>query len=372
MAEAKKKPIYESQESLYRKAMAKLDQDPLIVQDSYRTDNYRLAAKMFAEVGDYLDAQERAQECEKKAVQSKADEIEHKYQTALLRLKDAKDEDLWVKMEKSFAELGDYKDSREYHKKCEDKLKGYARASVRHRGIFLGVTAAVLVGVVAGFTTGFFRYSLAYAYEKAGMYRQAQTIFEGLDGLMGSESHIDFNRIARLKTAKKNDIVELGGYDWKVMKKDGNVLHVIAANIKSGDDFYEVSFNEKDGSVTWEDSSLRAWLNGEILEHFTEEERSLLLAQTSTASANEAYGTSYDEETEDYLTILSAEECDTYMSTLKTLSKNYWLRTPGNSDDTVAYMTQSPEIIEYGVPATETLMVRPVMMVDLDSLTEEE
>ena len=66
--DAKKKPIYESQESLYQKAVRKMQADRLIVQYAYKIDNYKLAAAMFDEVGDYMDAPALAKKCRELAV----------------------------------------------------------------------------------------------------------------------------------------------------------------------------------------------------------------------------------------------------------------------------------------------------------------
>ena len=89
MAAAKdNKIIYASQVQLYEKAVQKMNADAVIVQHAYKADNYRIAAAMFDEVGDYLDAKELAERCRTLAEETKADELETAYRRCADRMND--------------------------------------------------------------------------------------------------------------------------------------------------------------------------------------------------------------------------------------------------------------------------------------------
>ena len=80
-----KAPIYESQESLYEKAVKKMNADKLIVQYAFKIDNYLKAAAMFDEVGDYLDAPEKAELCRELARKAEIEEKNSRYRKLLIR-----------------------------------------------------------------------------------------------------------------------------------------------------------------------------------------------------------------------------------------------------------------------------------------------
>ena len=64
-----------------------------------------------------------------------------------------------------------------------------------------------------------------------------------------------------IKSAKKADIVTYGNYDWKVLAvKEQKVLLVC-------NEFVEIKkFDESGKKVTWEDSTIRKWLNSDFYE----------------------------------------------------------------------------------------------------------
>lgn len=172
---------------------------------------------------------------------------------------------------------------------------------------------------------------------------------------------------AALAKTKVGSDLKFGQYKWKVLeRKDGNV-RLIAADIGSSHLFYRVVFNRLPEETTWESSSLRAWLNTEILEEiFTDNQRDRLMLQVSESSENSRYGTKYAGETEDYLTILSAEdiESERYAQSINELGHDYWLRTPGSTMESASYLNSDHEIRYYGVPVNdESMMVRPVILV---------
>ena len=65
--------------------------------------------------------------------------------------------------------------------------------------------------------------------------------------------------------------------------------------------------------VTWADSDIRVWLNGDFLnEAFTEEERNEILLSEIATPDNSTYGTSGGLDTEDWVFFLSIDETEQY------------------------------------------------------------
>ena len=134
MSEKKEKAhtmVYETQESLYEKALSKMNKDQLIVQYAYKVENYRKAAEMFREVGDYADAAELAMRCDELAQKAKEDEKQHRYDTAVYHKENAKSLKGYEKAAKLFEEIGDYKDSKNQADEC-----GQRAEQIRKRNLY--------------------------------------------------------------------------------------------------------------------------------------------------------------------------------------------------------------------------------------------
>ena len=367
------KVIYASQAQLYEMAVQKMNADEVIVQHSYKAENYSIAAAMFDEVGDYLDAKELAERCRQLEKETRADEKETAYERCVDRMKDPgvfTDVDKLRKLVGQLEALDGYRDSGEMLKSSRDILrKMELRGKIKVNSI-LGCLAAIVILIVVGLHTGYIKYYAGVMIQKYGKYEQAEKIFRSMPGFKDADEYVRQADLRKLKKAKIKETVNYGGLKWKVMDKDEDTLTLIAIEINEGHIFYNVPFSEEPGNTTWEDSSIRKWLNEEVYEtQFTEEERSHMLLQTSEDSENPEYGTVY-EGTEDYLTILSVEEAETYQDILKTLSLEFWVRTPGDGmDRTVCYSGEYHDLRMSGIPSdTVTVTARPVIRLDRSSL----
>ena len=370
-----KKPIYESQESLYKKALQKMHADKLIVQYAYKIDNYKLAAQMFEEVGDFQDAPELAKQCRKLAEEAVKEAEESLYQKAKRHMEDGSltEIDKCGKQIELLKKLGDYKDSRELLAKCQETQHRLERKSAWRRRLVAGLLAGFVILCAAFIFSGLFKYVLGLGYLKTGYYAEAQAVFESMPGYLSADSYGRTARYAHVASSKTGNVITYGKYHWKVLSKKNGVLTLIAADITPDSPFYAVPFNEEQEAVSWAESSLRTWLNGPVYEEaFDDFERSHLLLQTCGGSENEEYGSAWSEETQDYLTILSVQETGEYMKQLQTLGLNYWLRTPGASEDCAAFMSADHVVRTFGYPVSDTrTAVRPVIQIDTAGLTEE-
>ena len=369
-----KKPVYETQESLYQKAMAKLAADDLIVQPAYKISNYKTAAAMFAEVGDYLDAPEKAAWCNEAA--GKAQELarEAKYHAAAYRMEMAQTAGEWEHLAKEFEQLKDYRDAAQKATLCRDREHKLERKQKSVMSCVLAVLAALIVAAGAAHYTGFFRYVKGRFWLQAGSYETAGQLFEGMPGFLDSDRLAEKCLLLKLRKTKIGADVSFGTCKWKILDREKGQVRLIASDIGSEHLFHAAAFHKTREAVSWETSSLREWLNTEVLETiFTDAQREMLVLQESGPSENALYGTSYPQKTQDYLTLLSAEEIESgkYAQGIGELGHDYWLRTPGNAMDCVAYMNSDHVIRAYGVPADDAdMMVRPVILVRYGTETD--
>lgn len=105
------------------------------------------------------------------------------------------------------------------------------------------------------------------------------------------------------------DLVELGTYNgkpivWRVLNADGDDVYLLSEKVLD-----ERKYTEEGKSVTWKESTLRNWLNGEFYEAaFSETERAGIKKYKYENKDHPWYGTEGGENTEDYVTLLSLED----------------------------------------------------------------
>ncbi len=374
MAQKENKPIYASQKQLYEMAVQKRSADAVIVQHAYKIDNYNIAASMFDEVGDYLDAKEQAQQCRELAEKTREEETEAAYRRAVERFEAGSTWQDMTKVTKLAAQLeglGSYKDAPRMLEHCNDIIR---KDHKKHRiklGCVLGILAAIIASVYIGIQTGYIRYAAGVVMMKYGKYSQAESIFRSMPGYRDSDAYVSQNERRKLLAAKEGDTVTFGEFKWVALdvdQEDGTLLLMGVEGKKYGTS--NIRYHDRAGEVTWEDSSLRKWLNSEVLEGaFTEDERACMVQQENAPSENAEYGTGYAEQTEEYISILSAEECADYSEHIETMSVDFWLRTPGGTLSEAAFYDGASHSIKYfGYPVTEEITIRPTIRIDRSGL----
>ena len=363
-----------SAEDAYEKAMEHLKADELAVQYRYRSSNLRTAAEFFELAGDYQDASQHAALCREMAEKAEEEGKADVCRAVREREKIAKKDDEWASMQKDLEKLGDYPAAKEELKKVLQVRRKKARKSKVIRSIVLAVIILAAAGIPVGIHNGFFKYMMGWIYSKADMYSMAEAAYRKAHGFADSGEKLKAERLRHLDAAEVGDDVPYGDYTWKILSREDGKIVMIASALKEDSDFYGQPFNKDDADVTWEDSTLRSWLNGEIYEDgFADYEKEHMLLQTAEESGNQEYGTKYESAGGDYLTILSAEETDGYKDEIGSLSGTWWLRTPGNAEDTAAVMSADHTVLYYGYPVDYTeLYVRPVITIEDGWMEEEE
>ncbi|MBN2558799.1 MAG: hypothetical protein JXB33_08610 [Clostridia bacterium] len=198
---------------------------------------------------------------------------------------------------------------------------------------------------------------------------------------------------ASLSGAKAGDIVYLGIYEqdgkeengkekigWLVLKEeDGRLLLISEYGLEC------IPYNKLYGDVTWENCSLRYWLNNDFYnETFSPSEKELIVQVLLDNDDNPTYGTEGGIETKDNVFLLSIEEANIYFPddverrakiTPYVIGNGcyhivdneawWWLRSPGNYPTCAAKVRPDGIIHEAGYYATETYTdaVRPAIWI---------
>ena len=197
---------------------------------------------------------------------------------------------------------------------------------------------------------------------------------------------------------KKGDTITLGHYpqtadgeekpiEWEVLSIDGEKALLLS---KTALDV--IPYNEEYEDITWEECTLRKWMNETFYEGaFTESERDAILTTKLENADNESYGTKGGNPTEDKVFCLSLDEVNQYcendkerqriasayaMTKTPWTSDNYgdaifwWLRSPGDISAHTSAMLPSGEKSVRGYSVHDRVVcVCPALYVDLAKLS---
>lgn len=98
-------------------------------------------------------------------------------------------------------------------------------------------------------------------------------------------SDLNAGQIVTFGRYHKKDVMTVEALEWRVLEvEDGKALLVTEQGIDCQ------TYNNEGTSITWENCSLREWLNSELIEElFTEEELSLIPFTSVTNTDNPHY-----------------------------------------------------------------------------------
>ena len=179
--------------------------------------------------------------------------------------------------------------------------------------------------------------------------------------------------------------------EWLVLAKENNKILVISDKALDCQ-----RYNKIHKEITWEQCSLRKWLNDSFLNAaFSEEERALIQSSTVSADKNPQYQyRNPGNATTDKVFLLSINEVYKYFSDInalecsptayakaqgaKTSTYNgvdtcaWWLRSPGSNQSFATSVDYSGSVESRGYSVSSFVFsVRPALWIDLDSMKNE-
>ncbi|MCD7890247.1 MAG: DUF6273 domain-containing protein [Ruminococcus sp.] len=162
------------------------------------------------------------------------------------------------------------------------------------------------------------------------------------------------------ESAKGGDVIEFGGYSWIVLDKTEDTMLIITE-----DTIEAKAYNLDYDGVTWEECTLRTYLNGTFYDSFSEEEQMMIAETKSTNFDNSKYGTDGGNDTTDKIFLLSLDEAEEYMTEDERKAKGlWWLRSPGGTQHRAVGVCTGGDIYTLGGVVNSLFGVRPALWLE--------
>ncbi len=203
----------------------------------------------------------------------------------------------------------------------------------------------------------------------------------------------------KARFAEEGDSITFGKYqftskeqtapiEWKVLKVQGKKKLVISEYALDC-----LPYNKEYKDITWENCTLRSWLNNDFYNTaFSEDEKKAIVQTNVTADKNPQYSTNPGNNTKDNVFLLSISEAEKYFTnndarrcvpTEYAKAKGaytsdqfpvggkatccWWLRSPGFNQDTAACVSDVGSVYYYGYNAhIAYYCVRPALWINLE------
>ena len=194
------------------------------------------------------------------------------------------------------------------------------------------------------------QYEEAEKLFNAGKYDEALNAYTTLGDYKDSKLRVEqiYNRLS------EGDILYFGTYNgkpiaWKILKTEDDKMLLITK-----EPIAEKPFHDEIKKVTWETSSLRAWLNEEFLKSFSETQQDQILATNTGSVEDKIFLFSLDE----MVDLVKSEKI-----TFKTTDE-WWTRS--SSEDGIMYASSKGLVKAAGDQVVRDKGVRPAIWISLD------
>ncbi len=287
---------------------------------------------------------------------------------------------------------------------------GGVRALGRSKTVRIGAVLLVLslVAVLTIVVRNAVRYREAVALDEAGDAQGAYEIFHALggysDAAQRAQALVEADPALPYRSASKGDTVSFGVYEqdgdadngpepiqWVVLDKIDGRLLLLSADILEARQYHHVPFEE----VTWENSDLRAWMNGDFYEGaFTPVQRGLIETVHNKNADQSITGASGGAATDDRVFALSETEAVIYFNTAAARSDigaalasqhaaagplsvsedgaaDWWLRSPGTYGFATQFVDASGTPSLSGANVDLQYGVRPALWINVAGAGEE-
>jgi hypothetical protein len=233
---------------------------------------------------------------------------------------------------------------------------------------------------------------------ETGKYEEAIEEFQQLNGYKDSANKIsECYLLGGMKVANVGDNVFFGTYEqdhnisngkenveWIVLEKNDDRVLLISKNALDCK-----KYNTSNTDVTWENCTLRKWLNTDFIdETFSVEEKSKIYTVTVSVDKNPEYSTNPGKATQDQVFLLSIDEVNRYFisdsarqckptddlvrrgAVVNIDNGNcwWWLRSPGSNQNLVAGVKSDGTIDGFGASVnSSSATIRPAMWIDINA-----
>ena len=265
-----------------------------------------------------------------------------------------------------------------------------------------------LVAVLTIVVRNAVRYREAVALDEAGDTQGAYELFHALggygDAAQRAQALVEADPALPYRSASKGDTVSFGSYEqdgnadngpepilWIVLDNIDGQLLLLSADVLEARQYHHVPFEE----VTWENSDLRAWMNGDFYEGaFTPVQRGLIETVHNENADQSITGASGGAATDDRVFALSETESVIYFNTPAARSHiggarasphaaagprsvrvegtaDWWLRSPGTYGFATQFVDASGTPSLSGANVDLQYGVRPALWINVAGAGEE-
>ena len=158
-----------------------------------------------------------------------------------------------------------------------------------------------------------------------------------------------------------------GDERWRALEVDREAETAILIAEES---VCDKAYHDKTENVTWEQCSLRKWLNGEYYEKtFSEEEKAAIQECELKNPDNPKYGTKGGNDTRDRVFLLSIDEAERYFKDDmdRATGSWWWLRSPGGEQNYASIVLRDGVLGSYTSAGIHKITVRPAFRINLKS-----
>lgn len=364
-------------------------------------DEFKAAASKFDSIAGFKDSESLAEQCRENAETARKNAI---YYNAVSLMK-------WSWSVQSaveeFEKIPDWKDSAAQIENCKLKIEEERMAEEKRKKKMIKIAkigtpilCACIAFVIVLTTVIIPKQKLhkAMSLIDSGDYEAAYLLLDGLEYKDSSEK-LQSIKLYYLSKASVGDNIFFGSYEqdgdtsngkedieWLVLAKENGKLLVISK--------YALDcqpYNSSDTDTTWEECSLRAWMNDDFLNNaFSADEQSKIVATNVSADKNPKYSTDPGNATTDKIFLLSFKEAEKYFSSDSArqckpteyaiangayVNDNngdcwWWLRSPGTNQGSAASVSiygSVGYISDHVSVTSDGVCVRPALWIDLDS-----
>ncbi len=166
--------------------------------------------------------------------------------------------------------------------------------------------------------------------------------------------------LAAISDSEIGDVVAFGRYTWYVTDKTDGICTLLC----QGPVAY-MPYHDSKTDITWENCSLRKWLNEDFYNSkFSEGEKaSIVTTHNSFTEDDSRYGMDCGNDTDDKVYLFTYSESKTVSDDIKRCGIDWWLRSPGKRQDDAIYVFAGNSWNLMGNRVNSSMGVRPAIRV---------
>ena len=165
--------------------------------------------------------------------------------------------------------------------------------------------------------------------------------------------------LAAISDSQVGDVVAFGRYTWYVTDKKDGICTLLCQGPVA-----EMQYNDSKTDVTWENCTLRRWLNEDFYNSkFSDGEKAAIITTHNTFIEGDSdYEVDCGNDTDEKVYLFTYSESNTVSDDVRECGVDWWLRSPGKKQNYAAYILGRAANLS-GCDVASSYGVRPVIRV---------